>query len=201
MMKRIILLVCIAFILYFYKSHTTSADAYSDGLIIVKHAKLHVKRVGHFIQFNHPCKLEENTIANILSSIYYKEKGLLKRKGTFKVFQDGEIEKLTPLIVKAFSIATPDKVVSTTSYSERVILTDKKNNCIMFITDHTLNIVFNRIHSFQTYNDIMSAKKKYLVTKENPAKKTHSHFWQLLPTKEQQLEPGHENWLIINLSK
>src|SRR3989338_8119982 len=182
-MKRIILLVCIVFILYFYKSHITFADAYSDGLIIVKHAGLQVKRVGHFIQFNHPCKLEENTIANILSSIYYKEKGLLKRKGTFKVFQDGEIEKLTPLIVKAFSIATPDKVVSTTSYSERVILTDKKNNCIMFITDHTLNIVFNRIHSFQTYNDIMSAKKKYLVT------------------KEQQLEPGHENWLIINLSK
>ncbi len=53
----------------------------------------------------------------------------------------------------------------------------------MFITDHTLNIVFNRMHSFQTYNDIMSAKKEYLVT------------------KEQHLETRHENWLIINLSK
>ncbi len=85
-----------------------------------------LKELGHSIQFNHPCKIEENTIANILSSIYYKEKWLFKRKGSFRVFQYREIEKLTPLIAKAFSIATPDKVFSTTSYSERVILTDKK---------------------------------------------------------------------------
>jgi hypothetical protein len=54
---------------------------------------------------------------------------------------------------------------------------------------------------FQTYNDIMSAKKRYLVTRENPAKKRRSNFWKLIPSAGQQLEPGHENWLVIDLPK
>jgi hypothetical protein len=54
---------------------------------------------------------------------------------------------------------------------------------------------------FQTFNDIMSEKKKYLVTRENPAKKRRSSFWKLVPSAGQQLEPDHENWLVIELSK
>ena len=200
-MKRTVLFAVIICTIFFCKLENIQADVYKNGLITVKHEKLPVKRDGHRIQLNHPYKLTGDFVTKVLSDIYYKEKGLLKRKETLKVFQDEEIKKLVPLIVQAFSVATPLQVISVTSYSYRMILSDKKNYCILFIADHSLNIAFGRIHMFQTFNDIMSKKKKYLTTRENPAKKRRSSFWKLIPSAGQRLEPGHENWLIIDLSK
>ena len=200
-LKRIVLFVGIICVIFGCGLGDVHSDVYKDGLITVKHEELPVKRDGQRIQFDHPHKLSEAYITNVLSSIYYKEKGLFKRKETFRVFQDGETKKLVPLIVQAFLVATPTQVISVTSYSYRMILSDKKNYCILFVADHSLNIAFGRIHMFQTFNDIMSEKKRYLITRENPAKKRRSSFWKLIPSAEQQLEPGHENWLIIDLSK
>ncbi len=187
--------------MFFCKAGNAPADVYKDGLITVKHDELSVERDGQRIRFNHPCKLPEGFIAKALSDIYYKEKGLFKRKGAFRVFQGEEIKKLVPLIVEAFAAATPTQVIAVTSYSYRMILSDKKNYCIVFIADSCLNMVFGRVHKFQTFNDIMSERKRYLVTRENPAKKRRSHFWKLIPSAGQRLEPGHENWLVIELSK
>ena len=202
-MKRTILFTVIIFTVFSCNlfNFNIHADNYKDGLITVKHEELPVKRGGQRIQFAHPYKLSEGYITNVLSSIYYKEKGLFKRKGTLRVFQDEEVKNLVPLIMQALSTATPTQVVAVTSYSYRMILSDKKNYCIVFIADHSLNIVFGRIHMFQTFNDIMSEKKRYLVPWENPAKKRRSSFWKLIPSAGQRLEPGHENWLIIDLSK
>jgi len=200
-LKRMVLFVGIICVIFGCGLGDVHSDVYKDGLITVKHDELPVKRGGQRITFNHPYKLSEGFIAKILSDIYYREKGLFKRKGTFRVFQDEEIKKLVPLIMQAFSVATPTQVIAVTSYSYRMILSDKKNYCILFIAYHSLNIAFGRIHMFQTYNDIMSAKKRYLVTRENPAKKRRSNFWKLIPSAGQQLEPGHENWLVIDLPK
>ncbi|HHT9108218.1 MAG TPA: hypothetical protein ACFYD9_06160 [Candidatus Wunengus sp. YC64] len=200
-MKRAILCAGIICMIFLWKSGNIRADVYKDGLITVKYEKLPVKRDGQRIQFNHPYKLSESFVTKVLADIYYKEKGLFKRKETLRVFQDEEIKKLVPPIVQAFSVAMPAQVISVTSYSYRMILSDKKNYCILFIADHSLNIAFGRVHMFQTFNDVMSEKKKYLTTRENPAKKRRSSFWKLIPSAGQQLEPGHENWLIIDLSK
>lgn len=200
-LNRIIVFAGIILLMFLCKSGNIHADVYKDGLITVKHDELPVKRDGQRIPFNHPYKLSESFITKVLSDIYYKEKGLLKREETLRVFQDEEIKKLVPLIVQAFSVATPTQVIAVTSYSYRMILSDKKNYCVLFIADSSLNIVFGRVHMFQTFNDIMSEKKRYLVTRENPAKKRHSSFWKLIPSAGQQLEPGHENWLVIDLSK
>src|SRR3990167_8657403 len=200
-LKRIIVFAGIILIMFFCKSGNIQADVYKDGLITVKHEALPVKRGSHRIQFNHPYKLTGDIVTKVLSDIYYREKGLFKRKGTFRVFQDEEIKKLAPLIVQAFLVATPMQVISVTSYSYRMILSDKKNYCILFVADRCLNIVFGSVHKFQTFNDIMSEKKRYLVTRENPAEKSRSSFWKLISSSGQQLEPGHENWLVIELSK
>ena len=202
-MKRTILFTVIIFTVFSCNlfNFNIHADNYKDGLITVKHEELPVKRDGQRIQFNHPYKLSESFVTKVLADIYYKEKGLFKRKETLRVFQDEEVKNLVPLIMQALSTATPTQVVAVTSYSYRMILSDKKNYCILFVADHSLNIVFGRIHMFQTFNDIMSEKKKYLTTRANPAKKRRSSFWKLIPSSGQQLEPGHENWLIIDLSK
>jgi hypothetical protein len=198
--KRAALFVGIFCMMFFCKCCDIYADTYKDGMIEVKHEELPVKRNGHRIQFDHPSELVGNVITNALSYIYFEEKGLLKKKGTLRVFQDDEIRKLVPLIIQAFSVATPTQVVVVSSYSERMLLTDQQNYCILFIADRSLNIAFSRIHMFQTYNDAMSDKKKYTKTRENPAEIKHSRFWKLLPSTGQRLEPGHENWLVIDLS-
>lgn len=169
-------------------------------MITVKHEELPVKKNGRQIQFDHPCELAGNVLTNALSYIYYEERGLLRKKITVRVFQDDEIRKLVPLIVQAFSVATPTQVVTVSSYSERMILTDQQNYCILFVSEHSLNIAFSRIHMFQTYNDTMSEKKRNTMAKENPAAINHSRFWKLIPSPGQRLEPNHENWLVIDLS-
>ncbi len=199
-LKRMVLFVGIICVIFGCGLGDVHSDVYKDGLITVKHEELPVKRDGQRIQFDHPHKLSEAYITNVLSSIHYEEKGLFKKKGILRVFHDEEIKKLVPLIVQAFSVATQTQVITATSYSYRVILSDKKNYCILFVADRSLNIVFGRIHMFQTFNDVMSEKKKYLTTRENPAKKRRSSFWKLIPSAGQQLEPDHENWLAIDLS-
>jgi len=199
--KRTILFVGIVCMLFFCKSWNSYAYIPEYRIPIVEHEELPVKKNGQRIQFNHPYKLTENVITNVLSNIYYKEKGLFKRKSTLTVFQDKEIKQLVPLIMDAFLVATPAQVVTVSSYWERVVFTDRHNYCVLFVTDHNLNVVFSRLHKFQTYNDIMSEKKRYYYTiLENPVKKRSSGFWKLVPSPGQHLEPGHENWLVIDLS-
>ncbi|MBU6392638.1 MAG: hypothetical protein KGQ83_10410, partial [Planctomycetes bacterium] len=126
-LKQLVLLVGIVFITALCLSWNIRADTYTDGLITVKHEDLPVKKDGHRIQFNHPYELTGNVVTNALSYIYYEEKGMLKKKGSVRVFQDDEIRKLVPLIVQAFSVAEPTQVVTVSSYSERVLLTDQQN--------------------------------------------------------------------------
>ncbi len=197
----------ISFILVFFYSMSLCrtwsvlhAETYQSGAITVKHTELAVKRNGRGVKFNHPCKLSGNVIANALSYIYYEEKGLLKKKGSLRVFQDDEINGMTPLIVQAFSAAKPTQVITVSSYSERMLLTDQQNYCILFVSDNALNVAFSRIHMFQTYNDTMSEKKRFTSANENPAKISHSRFWKLQTMAGQRMEPGHENWLVIDLS-
>ncbi|HHT9121258.1 MAG TPA: SHOCT domain-containing protein [Candidatus Wunengus sp. YC63] len=199
-LKRTILTVGFICMMFSCRLWNIHADTYQDGMITVKHGELPVKKDGRRIQFNHPYEIVGNVITNALSYIYYEERGLLKKKGNLRVFQDDEIKKLVPLIVQAFSVATPTQVVVVSSYSERMLLTDQQNYCILFISEHSLNIAFSRIHMFQTYNDSMSEKKKNTMLKENPAAINHSRFWKLVPSSGQRLEPDHENWLVIDLS-
>ncbi len=183
-----------------WKFSMTHADTYTNGRIVVKHEDLKVKKNGRYIQFDHPYEMRGDVIANALSYIYFEEKGLLKKKGTLRVFQDDEIRKLVPILIQAFSVATPSQVITVSSYSERMLLTDQQNYCILFIFERSLNIAFSRIHMLQTYNDSMSEKKRFITTKENPARINHSRFWKLVPAAGQRLEPSHENWLVVDLS-
>ena len=199
-LKRIVIMAILIHVVSSCRLWNIHADTYKDGMITVKHEEVPVKRSGRRIQFNHPYEMVGNVITNALSYIYYEERGLFKKKRALRVFQDDEIKKLVPLIVQAFSVATPAHVVAVSSYSERMLLTDQQNYCILFISDRSLNIAFSRIHMFQTYNDSMPDKKRTISSKENPATINHSRFWKLVPSSGQRLEADHENWLVMDLS-
>lgn len=193
------MLVGITFVIFLCFLQNIYAETYQSGKITVKLEELSVRKDGRSIQFDHPHVLVGNVLTNILSYTYFEEKGLLKKKEALRVFQDDEIRRLVPLIVQAFSVAKPTQVVLVSSYSERVLLADKQNYFILFISDDRLHMVFSRIRAFQTYNDNMSAKKIYTQTRENPSTMKRSRFWQLIPSAGQQLKPKHENWLIVDL--
>lgn len=199
-LNQTIFFVGIICIIYAMGPHNIQAETYTDGKIIVKHEELRGKKNRQPILGNHPYELQGNVITNVLSYIYFEEKGMLKKKGSLRVFQDDEIRKLVPLIVQAFSVATPSQAIAVSSYSERMLLTDQQNYCVLFIVDHSLNIAFSRVHMLQTYNDAMSEKKRYIAKQDNPVRMKHSRFWRLVPSAGQRLEPDHENWLVIDLS-
>src|SRR3989304_989934 len=141
-LKRMVLFVGIICVIFGCGLGNVHADVYKDGLITAKHEELPVKRDGQRIQFDQPHKLSEAYITNVLSSIHYEEKGLFKKKDILRVFYDEEIKKLIPLIVRAFSIATQTQVITVTSYSYRMILSDKKNyRGITFAAVNTISCV------------------------------------------------------------
>lgn len=192
------LTVCIVFINI---SAGIYADTYSDGPITIKHEEIKVKKDRRQIQFEHPFEIPANVIVNVLSYIYFEEKGLLKKKGASRVFQDDEIKKLVPLIIQSFSVAKPTQVVAVSSFSERMFLTDRQSYCVMFVYEQCLNIVFSRVHMFQKYNDPMSNKERHTLIRENPTVISHSRFWKLIPSEGQRFEADHENWLVVDLSE
>lgn len=198
--KRITLAIGIACLICCSVLRGVRAETHKEGQITVKHEELSVKTGRGRISFDHPYEITGNVITNALSSIYYEEKGLLKKKETLRVFQDDEIRQLTPFIIQAFSTATSKQAIAVSSYSERFLLNDQQNYCVLFVANKRLNIVFSRVHMFQTFNDTMSGKKKSSTPYENPVSVKHSRFWKLVPSMGQQLEPDHENWLIIDLS-
>jgi len=177
------------------------AETYENGNIEVKHREISIKENGSYLSWNHPYEMSGSVLSTVLSEIYYREKGFLTEKDKQRVFQGDEIEKLVPMIIQAFSVATPKQVVAVLSYSSRSFLSDKQNYCVMFMTNNNLNIVFSRIHKFLTYSDIKAEKRGRGVAKENPINMKSSRFWEIMPSSGQVIKPGHKNWLIIDVSK
>ena len=153
--------------------------------------------------FNHPYYLKKSTLIDILSSIYYLDKDILKvmlKKGKTakRVFQYDEIEKLVPLIIHAFSIAKPEQDLLISSYSQRFLLEDLNNVFSLFMTGDKLNIVFGKVRHKGNVSKSSVLTTRRLERDPEPTKVKKSHFWKLVVKPGQQFKPGHNNWLIID---
>ncbi|MGQ3684086.1 MAG: SHOCT domain-containing protein [Candidatus Loosdrechtia sp.] len=198
-LRHITVLTGIGIILFICFLQDIHAEIYQSGKITVQHEEMPVRKNRRPIRFEHPYTLSGDVLTNVLSYTYYEEKGFLKSKESQRVFEDDEIRILVPLIIQAFSVAEPNQVILVSSYSERMILSDKQNYFILFITDNQLHMVFSRVRALQTFNDNMSAKRIYTQTRENPSRMKQSSFWKLIPAAGKQLKLQHENWLIADL--
>ncbi len=162
---------------------------------------------GNAIQkgFNHPYYFTEEGLANILSSVYYKERGMIKGSGRRKLFRGEELQKIVPPIINAFSMSTDSQDILVYSTSQKVLLSDRQSYFSLFIIENDLNIVFSTINSKKSIND----RKSYRLADKNKfkdpltvkkGKKGMLSHWSLVPMGGQRLEPGHENWLIVDLT-
>ena len=150
---------------------------------------------------NHPYYFTGSGLANILSSIYYKQKSLIKGSaGKKKLFRQEELQIIIPPIISAFSMATDSQDILVFSTSDKVLLADSQSYFSMFISDSDLNIVFSTIQSKKNINDGRAFRKSNKAKFEDPFDVKRSSRWSLVPMGGQRFAPGRQNWLIIDLS-
>ena len=150
--------------------------------------------------FNHPYYFTGSGLANILSSIYYNQKSLIKgSKGRRKLFRQEELQTIIPPIISAFSMATDSQDILVFSTSDKVLLSDRQSYFSMFITDSDLNIVFSTIQSKKNLTDGRAFRKSNKNKFKDPMDVKRSSRWSLVPMGGQRLASGRQNWLIVDL--
>ncbi|MBI2559549.1 MAG: SHOCT domain-containing protein [Planctomycetes bacterium] len=199
-LSRWILLILVTLIPFIIiEPYALSADV-QPGSIYVGIRKLtsrDAKNIGKTL--NHPCELSDDVVAKILSSIYYKEKGLLKKERRLAVFTSAEVRNLTPLVAEAFSRAADADYVIIYSAADRTLLSDLHTYCMLFVTENELNVVFTTIRQKLSYNVTESEKARIEKIFGKPLDINKSAFWELVPVEGQRLKGGHLNWLLIDL--
>ncbi len=187
------------------QSQSRSVEIFGDGKTYIKLEELKSKKGETRTHLDHPQYLDREMLSNALSSIYYREKGL-KRKKEKNVFQKSELSYLIPHIADAFTMAsTLQYVLVHSNYMKGKSLFKRELFTIyaLFFSDNKLNVVFSRIQ----YEDLEGKGPKEIILDEaeeifvDPFSITKDPFWKIIPQDGQQFKTGHSNWVIIDLNK
>jgi hypothetical protein len=79
-------------------------------------------------------------------------------------------------------------------------LADAQSYFSMFVSNNELNIVFSDILNKKSVSDGRSFRKSNKSKFKDPFDVKRSGRWNLIPMEGQRFAPGHQNWLIIDLS-
>jgi hypothetical protein len=151
--------------------------------------------------YNHPYYFTAGGLTNILSSIFYTQKNLmLGTKGKQRLYQKAELQIIIPPILSAFSMANDSQDILVFSTVDKVLLADAQSYFSMFISNNELNIVFSDIQNKKSVNDGRSFRKSNKAKFKDPFEVKRSGHWNLIPMEGQRFAPGHQNWLIFDLS-
>ncbi len=151
--------------------------------------------------YNHPYYFTGGGLANILSSIYYTQKTMmLGTKGKKQLYQKEELQNIIPPIISAFSMANDSQDILVFSTVDKVLLADAQSYFSMFVSNNELNIVFSDILNKKSVSDGRSFRKSNKSKFKDPFEVKRSGRWNLIPMEGQRFAPGHQNWLIFDLS-
>jgi hypothetical protein len=151
--------------------------------------------------YNHPYYFTGSGLANILSSIYYTQKSIiLGSRGKKQLYKKEELQNIIPPIISAFSMANDSQDILVFSTSDKVLLADAQSYFSMFVSNNELNIVFSDILNKKSVSDGRSFRKSNKSKFKDPFDVKRSGRWNLIPMEGQRFAPGHQNWLIIDLS-
>lgn len=149
------------------------------------------------VSFNHPYFIDAGRLRAILSSLYFREAGLFKKKTGRRIFLDREIDTLVPLIVESLSKATPHKEVFVTVLSEKTLLRDQSTTCSLFVLGKELNIAFSQMRTTKeespTFKDWKTPDTKESLSSQSGG------LWELVPGVGQRLNEGYKSWLVIDV--
>jgi len=151
--------------------------------------------------YNHPYYFTAGGLANILSSIYYKQKSfVLGSKGKKQLYKQEELQNIIPPIISAFSMANDSQDILVFSTSDKVLLADAQSYFCIFVSNNELNIVFSDILNKKSISDGRAFRKSNKQKFKDPFEVKRNSSWELIPMEGQRFAPGHRNWLIMDLS-
>jgi len=151
--------------------------------------------------YNHPYYFTAGGLTSILSSIFYTQKTLmLGTKGKKRLYQKEELQVIIPPIISAFSMANDTQDILVFSTVDKVLLSDAQSYFSMFISNNELNIVFSDILNKKSVSDGRAFRKSNKSKFKDPFEVKRSGRWNLIPMEGQRFAPGHQNWLIFDLS-
>ncbi len=151
--------------------------------------------------YNHPYYFTAGGLTNILSSIYYTQKSLvLGTKGKKQLYKKDELQIIIPPILSAFSMANDSQDILVFSTSDKILLADAQSYFCMFVSNNELNIVFSDIQNKKNVSDGRAFRKSNKSKFKDPFDVKRSGRWNLIPMEGQRFAPGHQNWLILDLS-
>jgi len=155
---------------------------------------------------DHPKYLSKDILSSVLSSIYYKEKGVTGWRKEQNIFGESELLNLTPHMVGAFTKASPSQyILVNSSYTKGkgLFKSDVYTIFGLFISNNKLNIVFSRIQ----YEDIVDRGADNILGETeqeafvDPFSITRNPFWKIGLRSGQRFKTGHNNWLVIDLEE
>jgi len=186
------------------ESQGSSLEIFNEGKTYVRLEELKSTKGAPKADFNHPKFLDRDILSGALSSIYYREKGI-RRKKEKTVFQVSELSYLVPHIANAFTVASTSQYVlvySNYMKGKGLFKSELFTICALFISDDKLNVVFSRIQ----YEDLESKGPKEILIDEveeifvDPFSITKDPFWKIIPKDGQEFKAGHSNWLVMDLN-
>lgn len=157
--------------------------------------------------FNHPYHFIEAGLADILSSVYYKDGGDITDKAEKMVFRDEELQNIIAPIISAFSMANASQDILVFSCPHNGVLANARSYFSMFMTGNELNIVFSIIKCKKSWltdgraiqlNTYSRDSNKYIF--RDPLDVKRGFRWRLVPMEGQRLAKGRRNWLIIDFT-
>ena len=157
--------------------------------------------------FNHPYHFIEAGLADILSSVYYKEAWDTTDKGEKKVFREEELQNIIAPIISAFSMANDSQDILVFTCPHKSILANTRSYFSIFMTDNELNIVFSTLKCKKSWltdgraiqlNTYSRDNNKYIF--KDPLDVERGFRWSIVPMEGQRLAKGRRNWLIIDLT-
>ena len=182
-------------------------NIYNEGKTYIRLEELKSTKGASKTFLDHPQYLRKDMLASVLSSIYFKEKGIKGWSKEQYVFHESELLKLTPHIADAFTRASPSQYIlvnSNYTKGKRLFKSDVYTIFGLFVSSDKLNIVFSRIQ----YEGIIGKGRDKTFKVDSggtafvdPFSITKNPFWKINIRSGQRLKKGHDNWLIIDLEK
>ncbi len=188
------------------QSQDPSSNIFNEGKTYIRLEEVKSTKGTSKAILDHPKYLSKDILSSVLSSIYFKEKGVTGWGKEQNIFLESELLNLTPHMVGAFTKASPSQYILVSSnYSKGKRFTKSELFTIfgLFISNDKLNVVFSRIQ----YIDLMDKGADNVLGEAeqavfiDPFSITRNPFWKISLRPGQQFKKGHNNWLIIDLEE
>jgi hypothetical protein len=188
------------------QSQGLNSNIFNEGKTYIRLEKLKSTKGASKANLDHPKYLSKDILSGVLSSIYYKEKGVTGWGKEQNIFGESELLNLTPHMLDAFTKASPSQyILVNSSYAKGkgLFKSDVYTIFGLFISNNKLNAVFSRIQ----YEDIVDKGADNVLGETeqqafvDPFSITKNPFWKISLRSGQQFKTGHNNWLVIDLEE